>query len=920
MEFKFDANQDFQIEAINAIANLFEGQPNYTLNLQFGLGLPAVANQLDLSEADLLTNLRIIQTDHGINPDDTLQCIEETITTMQGQQAIRFPNFSVEMETGTGKTYVYLRTALELCQRYGFRKFIIVVPSVAVREGVIKTLQITQKHFQALYNNIPYRFYGYASENLSQVHQFALSDSVEFMVMTLAAFNKADQNVIHQTTDRLQGETPIHLIQAARPILILDEPQNMESEKSIAALSTLHPLLVLRYSATHRVPYNIVYRLTPADAYRLRLVKRIEVSSVRKEGDTLQPYIRVESTMAKKRTLTARLTIHQLQKSGKISQKVVTVKPGDSLAIKSGGRTIYEPYTIDEINDGLGFVRFGNNIELQVGHEIGSEKEAIFEGQIYTTIEEHFRKQAILKEAGIKVLSLFFIDRVDNYTPPVGEGAIQQIFNQAFNTLKQRYPDWKDHDPAKVQAAYFAQKRTKGQLVFKDTTSGRTKEDRATFRLIMQDKEQLLSFEEPVAFIFSHSALREGWDNPNVFQICTLNQTLSEVRKRQEVGRGVRLAVNQTGERVLDERVNVLTVVANESYDQFVRQLQSEIAEEYRREIEARYGKSIEALTTAERQKIEAEYGADILPPRPANARERTFPKLQKQYTLKPEFQALWDKIKHKTRYNVTVDTTKLIDEVVADLGRTAIAPPRVAVTKAKVDLNTEGAFQAWQMSAAKTLVSLAGRHPLPNLVDVMTNLMEQTTPPMRLTRRTLLEVVRRAPNPQAAIDNPNDFAQVAVALIKQKLSDQLIAGIQYEKINDWYHMERFEDELKSWKEYVVPATLSLYDGIICDSQIEQAFVENLENRQDVKFYIKLPDWFKVPTPIGYYNPDWAIVMEDPENPAGELLYLVRETKGSMHKDDLRGTEGKKIQCGIAHFEGALGVDYKVIQSTEQLP
>lgn len=366
MQLKFDANQDFQLEAIEAVADLFDGQPRHTLDLQFGLGIPAVPNRLDLDEAALLANLHTVQQRQGINPDPALKLLEEPIRTATGRERVRFPNFSVEMETGTGKTYVYLRTALELYQRYGFRKFIIVAPSVAIREGVLKTLEVTRKHFQSLYDNIPYRFYAYDSDNLSQVRQFALSDSVELMVMTLAAFNKADQNVIHQTTDRLQGETPVHLIQAARPILILDEPQNMESEKSIAALAALQPLFALRYSATHRVPYNIVYRLTPFDAYRLRLVKRIEVNSVRQEGDINQPYIRLVSTTSQKNTLSARLVIHKLFKTGQIREATVTVRPGDSLEEKSGGRPIYAPYTIDEIDTLPSRVRFGNNQELFV--------------------------------------------------------------------------------------------------------------------------------------------------------------------------------------------------------------------------------------------------------------------------------------------------------------------------------------------------------------------------------------------------------------------------------------------------------------------------------------------------------------------------------------------------------------------------
>ena len=778
VEFIFDANQDFQLQAIEAVTSLFAGQPRIETDLHFTLGhssFAAVANRLDLSEAKLLDNLHSIQQQNGIAPDAELICVEELVETATGHKDVRFYNFSVEMETGTGKTYVYLRTALELHRRYGLRKYIVVVPSVAIREGVLKTLQITEKHFRELYDNAPYRYYAYDSANLSQVRQFALSDGVEIMVMTIAAFNKAS-NIIRQTTDRLQGETPVHLIQAARPVLILDEPQNMESEKSIAALAVLDPLLALRYSATHRNPYNVVYRLTPYEAYRQGLVKRVEVASVIKEDDTTQPYLRLSSIEAKKRTLTARLAVHKLMKGGSVKERVITVRPGDSLQEKTG-RAEYAGFEVDEINLSGQYVRFANDVEITTGQELGADKEAIFEAQIRYTVEEHLRKQARLQDTGLKVLSLFFIDRVDNYAGE--DGLIRRLFVRAFDEVKQGHPDWRDRSAADVQAAYFAQRRTRsGQVILEDSKTGEAERDREAYNLIMKDKERLLSFGEPVAFIFSHSALREGWDNPNVFQICTLNQTASEMKKRQEVGRGVRLAVDQVGERVRDERVNVLTVVANESYERFVAQLQSEIAFEYREEIEARYGKPIGDLDDEERGRIEEEYGQGILPPRPANARQRGAARLRQEYTLKPELQQLWERIKRQTRYAVKIDSERLIRDVAAELCREEIRPPRVAITKARVDVGDENIFEALQMSAARSVMSLAGRYPLPNLVEIMANLMQHTTPPMRVTRRTLLEIVRRAPNQQAVLDNPNEFAAVAVRIIKEKLADQLVEGV----------------------------------------------------------------------------------------------------------------------------------------------
>ena len=959
MHFKFDAHQEYQLHAVEAIVNLFRGQTpvsaGFTLQSGPSSMLAAVPNRLDLDEESLLQNLQEVQARAGIQPDMELKFLEETVQTPGGDELVRYANFSVEMETGTGKTYVYLRTVHELFKCYGWRKFIVVVPSVAVREGVLKTLQVTEEHLRALYNNPVYRYYTYDSANISQVRQFALSDAIEVMVMTIDSFNKA-ANVIRQMTDRLQGETPIHLVQAARPILILDEPQNMESEKSIAALAALHPLLALRYSATHRNPYNIVYRLTPADAYRQGLVKKIEVDSVVKEDDANQPYLCLQSIDTKKKTVTARLRVHKLQKSGVVKEASVTVKPGDSLVAKTS-RDDYAGWEIDEINPGGQFVRFANNVELAVGCEIGADKLDIFATQIRHTIEEHFRKQARLRERGIKVLSLFFIDRVNNYAgtpdpanPADTAGCIRRLFNDAFNELKPQYPEWRDVDPADVQAAYFAAKRRRsGELELLDSKTGESADDVAAYDLIMRDKEALLSFPSPdddeetrrkkqVAFIFSHSALREGWDNPNVCQICTLNQTVSVTKKRQEVGRGVRLCVDQAGDRIHEESVNVLTVVANESYRSYVETYQSEIAEEFRTEIEARYGKPIADLSPEERRKIEEEYGEGILPP-PPREKGRSRAHLLKARVLSNEFKELWERIKHRTRYTVRIDTEALLAGAVPAIDKADVKPPRVTITKATVKVDDEGIFDALQMSAAKTAVDLAGRFPLPNLVDMMANLMEQTTPPVRLTRRTLLEVFRRCKSRTLAVKNPHEWAAAAVRVLKEKLADHLVNGIQYEKDGTWYDMSQIldEEEIDLFAKHIVEPDAdngkAIYDLIPCDSGVEVQFVRDLEARADVKLYVKLPSWFRVATPVGEYQPDWAIVMEAPEADGKPVLYLVSETKSAGDTDDvrldhLRPSERRKILCGAAHFgskqlkkKGALeGVDYKVVAIASKLP
>src|SRR6266581_564672 len=901
MEFRFDAKQEFQTKAVESIARIFDGQGRIESTIRYApkAGFLGSPNHLDLTEDDLLRNLQLVQQSNGLEISPNLQFIEKEVETADGKKQSRFPNFSVEMETGTGKTYVYIRTAFELNKRYGFRRFIIVVPSVAVKEGVLKSFEITEKHFRELYGNVPCKFYSYDSSNLTQVRQFASSSNIEFMVMTLDSFNKAltddgKGNVIRRPTDRLQGATPIHLVQASKPVLFLDEPQNMESENSVAALAALDPLLALRYSATHRNPYNLVYRLTPADAFRQGLVKKIEVASVIKEDDVNQVFIQLEGVESKKNKVTASLLVNKLMKPGIVKPKSVTVRLNDNLLDKTN-LPEYESFTVEEINPGSQTITFGNGIQLQVGEARGADKEAVFEAQVRYTIEEHFRKQRRLKPVGLKVLSLFFIDRVDNY---LDNGLIHRLFTRSFDELRERYPEWKTLDSEEVQASYFAfTKKRGGEKIYEDSVSGETEKDKETYDLIMKDKERLLSFDSKVSFVFSHSALREGWDNPNVFQICTLNQTASEIKKRQEIGRGARLAVDQSGERIHNPQVNLLTVVANQSYVQYVSQLQNEMV---------------------------AEYGeGEELPPKPANARTRKTVSLRKEFVLKDEFKELWNRIRDKTRYSVTIDTIKLVKETVQEVDRIPIKPPRIVVAKAALKIDSEGAFKAMEVSNSKTFVDLAGRFPLPNLADIMTHLLENTTPPVRLSRRTLVEIFLRTENKEAAMDNPFEFASVVVQVLKEKLADHLVNGIQYEKINAWYEMTQLVETFEAWEDYAVPTQRSVYDNIECDSDVERRFIEGLEKNEQVRMYIKLPSWFKVRTPVGEYNPDWAIIWEQRDEHGHQtskpLLYLVRETKNTTKISELRPDERRKIVCGRKHFKDALGTDYDVVTSTTDM-
>jgi len=871
MQFKFDANQDYQLRAIEAVTRLFEGCRFVSSAFDFKWGeLLAVPNRLEISEEFLLDNLKKVQQANGIPIDSELKYIEGEIQTANGLQTVRFPNFSVEMETGTGKTYVYLRTLLELNKQYGLLKFIIVVPSVAIREGVLKTLKVTEQHFRELYHNQPYRYYEYQSENLSQVRQFSLSNQIEIMVMTIDSFNKAS-NVINQATDRLQGETPIYLIQATRPVLILDEPQNMESETARAALARLNPLFALRYSATHRNPYNLVYRLTPAQAYREGLVKRIEVASVIEENNYNHVFVRLEEISVQRSQIRAKVRVFKRKKNGTVKEETVTVKPGDNLKDKTG-RQEYETFVVEEINPGNNTIVFSNGVELKKGEAQGDNREAVFRAQISYTIEQHFHLQRRLRDQKIKVLSLFFIDRVDNYLSP--DGVIRRLFVEEFNRLKSKYKEWEDVDPEAVQGSYFSRYKNEKHI----------ERDKEAFELIMRDKERLLSFDEPTCFIFSHSALREGWDNPNVFIICTLNQTASNIKKRQEIGRGVRLAVNQEGERIRDEEVNILTVVANESYKDYVSKLQTEYLEEY---------------------------GPGDVPPPPPDARKKGIARLRKEYMLTPEFRELWERIKYKTRYSVKVDTERLIEDCVKELDEAVIRSPQIVIQKAQVDMIDNTNIQALYIGGS-AVEDLSGRYPLPNIVEWI---QDET----KLTRSTVLEILRRTKQKEAVFKNPHEFAATAIRIIKDKLADHLVNGIQYTRINDYYLMELFQD-IEKHQQYLIPAERSLYDHVIYESDVERRFAEGLEKRKDVKLYVKLPSWFKVPTPVGDYNPDWAIVVEE-TNQFGEVvdkLYLVRETKGTSNLNELPPQERRKVKCGEKHFE-ALGVNYKVVASIDEL-
>ncbi|GBE55115.1 MAG TPA: DEAD/DEAH box helicase [Euryarchaeota archaeon] len=852
MKFKFDSNLDFQLEAINAIIDIFKGQRKNSKSLPFIAENGVIPNELNIGEKKIFENLKEVQTQNNIKTNEKLEGMD----------------FTIEMETGTGKTYVYLRTILMLNRKYGFQKFIIIVPSVAIREGVLKSLQITKQHFKQLYDNVSYNFYEYDSSKLSRIRQFSRNNNVEIMVMTINSFNK-DTNIMNLNIDQLSGQKPIDLVSLTKPILILDEPQNMETEKAQEAMKKLNPLMKLRYSATHKSIFNLVYRLSPIDAYNKNLVKKIEVLSVVKDEDFNAALIRCLDIIADAKGIKAKLQVFKKQKTG---QKLasITVRGGDDLYEKTKSED-YKDIKITKIDARYGLVEFSNGATVNKGQELGGDRQELMRTQIQQTIEEHFRKQARLKEENIKVLSLFFIDRVANYTEE--DGFIRKTFIEEFNKIKKKFPNYKNLDVNTVHNGYFSNYKSESGM----------ERDKEAFDLIMKDKERLLSFDEPTSFIFSHSALREGWDNPNVFNICTLNETVSEMKKRQEIGRGVRLPVNQDGDRINGLDFNILTVVANESYAGYVSKLQQEYVDEY---------------------------GIMVAPPKPANARNRRALKLKKDFKLTPEFKELWKKISKKTKYAVNVDTKTLVDECVKQINEISIDKIRIKIEKVSLSLNEKGIQTEFVGDESEELDK---EYPIPNLIE---HISQETN----LTRNTVYEILSKIKNMYFIFKNPKEFIQSITLIIKEKLKDFLINGVKYLELQDVWKMELFEDNLESYKEYVINVNKSIYDGVVWDSEGEKTFAEKLEGDNRVKLFIKLPRWFVVNTPIGKYNPDWAVVLEerDVSGKARKKLYLVRETKFVDDMGNIRPSEKQKIKCAEEHFK-TINVDYKPIKAYEEL-
>ncbi|MGA7742435.1 MAG: DEAD/DEAH box helicase family protein [Polyangia bacterium] len=894
MKIQFDASQNFQRHAIDAVLDLLEGQPLASTSVELGrenivgttLAHLGYGNALALGRDQLLANVQAIQRRNNLPVGDTLAV---TPSGRDDDPRGGIPHFSVEMETGTGKTYVYLRTIFELHRRYGFSKFVIAVPSVAIREGVKTAIDLTRDHFSAIYDNLPVDTWVYDGEQTHRIRQFAQNNRLQIMIINVDAFNKA-QNVMFKAMDKLSDRRPIDFLRATFPIVIVDEPQNFEAENRQNAIKELYPLCTLRYSATHRNPYNLVYRLGPATAFNLRLVKRIEVDSVTEEGDQNRPFIAVEKVDVKP-SLHAKLKIDVQGKDGP-KRKVVTIKKkGIDLFDLSGKREQYRNYVVTEIDAGAGFVAFGNGVRLPVGESQGDRRDDVMRVQIRETVRAHFEREQALAKAlptgvRMKVLSLFFIDRVANYADE--DGKLRRWFVEEYTALARepRFQALASHPLEQVHRGYFAKDRSG----FKESREGRdTAADDEAYELIMKDKERLLDPDEPLRFIFSHSALREGWDNPNVFQICTLNESRSELKKRQEIGRGLRLPVMSTGERCQNERLNVLTVVANESYREFAAGLQSEILEE-----------TGDRLPTGA---IE-------------NKRDRRKLGLRADWREKNSaFVALWERIKHKTRYSVRYETARLIEAACLRMREMPkIAPPKIVVQMASLEIRDDGIDET---VFALRDQAVSGRDRVPDLLGYLQRATE-------VTRKTLARILIDSGRIDEALVNPQEFLDQAARCINAAKNELILDGIQYHKMEEtdaFWEMERFEfkdgheETPETYVTRLVYTDKSVYDAVEVESNVEREFAEALQGRRDIKFFLKLPRWFQISTPLGHYTPDWAIVLDRDEK---ERVYFVRETKGSTEEGELRGDELGKIHCGKRHFD-VLGVDFAVVTSADEV-
>lgn len=1006
-------HQKFQADAAKAVVDVFAGQPyltpgymmdkgiGYQLSLTGDVGFTGWSNQKivpELNDQLILENLQKIQRKNQITPSDKLE------GRVDGY------NLTIEMETGVGKTYTYIKTMYELNRAYGWSKFIIVVPSIAIREGVFKSFEMTQEHFAEEYGK-KVRFFIYNSAQLTEIDRFASDNSINVMIINSQAFNAKGKNArrIYMKLDEFRSRRPIDIIAKTNPILIIDEPQSVEGKQTKENLKKFNPMLTLRYSATHKSDstYNMVYRLDAMDAYNKRLVKKIAVKGITETGSTAtDSYLYLESINLSKGNPTATLQFEMKTPGGQPKKKSRIVKEGDNLYDYSNGLEEYKNgFVVSHIDGRDDSIEFINGIRIYAGDVMGSvDEDQIRRIQIRETILSHLQRERRLFHKGIKVLSLFFIDEVANYREYDGagepvNGKYATMFEEEYEDILSKWQHNLGEDdyikylkaiPAeKTHAGYFSVDK-KGMMI--DSKVGKketTSDDVSAYELIMKNKELLLDRDpkrSPVRFIFSHSALREGWDNPNVFQICTLKQSSSDVRKRQEVGRGLRLCVNQNGER-MDinalgndiHNVNVLTVIASESYDSFAKGLQTELAEDVADrpkkvsrtlfvdrvvkddkgnefvitaeiasaicfdmikndyinktgELTDKYyeDKANGSIKIADEAKefapaviniIDSVYYSKAM--QPENARSNNVElQVDDDKLNSKEFKALWSRINAKSVYVVDFDTDELVRKSISSLD----AKLRVAKIYLRVETGSMDAIKSKEdlVSGTSFMKKESGSYDISVAVnsnvkyDLIGKLVDETG----LTRKAIIAILQGI-QPRVFNqfkDNPEEFITKAAGLINNQKATAIIEHITYDVLDEKYGTDIFTDPTIKGKLGVnaMKAKKHLYDHIVYNSTNERDFATDLDTNTDVAVYVKLPDSFYISTPVGHYNPDWAIAFYEG---SVKHIYFVAETKGSLDSMQLRLIEESKIHCAREHFKAISGenIVYDVVDSYKSL-
>ena len=1007
-------HQKFQSDAAKAVVDVFAGQPYLTPTYMMDRGSGYI--QQSLTDEEDYTGW----SNHRIIPELNDQLILEHLQKIQRTNQIAPSNklegrssgfnLTIEMETGVGKTYTYIKTMYELNRAYGWSKFIIVVPSIAIREGVYKSFEMTQEHFAEEYGK-KIRFFIYNSTQLTEIDRFASDSSINVMIINSQAFNAKgkDARRIYMKLDEFRSRRPIDIIAKTNPILIIDEPQSVEGKQTKENLKQFNPMITLRYSATHKSDsiYNMVYRLDAMEAYNKRLVKKIAVKGITETGSTAtNSYLYLESINLSKGNPTATLQFEVKMASGAPKKKSRIVTEGDNLYDYSNGLEEYKNgFVVSRIDGRDDSVEFINGIKIYAGDVVGAvDEDQLRRIQIRETILSHLQRERQLFYKGIKVLSLFFIDEVANYReydaanqPVNGKYAVmfEEEYEDILNNMQlslgeDDYIKYLQSIPAsKTHAGYFSVdgkgKMINSKVGRKETTS----DDVSAYELIMKNKELLLDRDpkkSPVRFIFSHSALREGWDNPNVFQICTLKQSSSDVRKRQEVGRGLRLCVNQNGER-MDvnalgndvHNVNVLTVIASESYDSFAKGLQTEMAEavadrpkavtrdlfvdklvkddqgneflitsdvasaihydlivngyinklgeltdkyyEDKANGEIKIAEEAKDIASGVIEIIDSIYDSKAM--KPENARSNNVElQVDDEKLNSKEFKALWSKINAKSVYVVDFDTDELIRKSIASLD----SKLRVAKIYFKVETGAMDSINSKEdlIAGASFVKEESGSYGVSVAAnsnvkyDLIGKLVDETG----LTRKAIIAILQGI---QPYVfnqfkDNPEEFITKAAQLINDQKATAIIEHITYDVLDEQYGTDIFTDPTIKGKLGVnaMKAKKHLYDHIVYDSSNERDFATDLDTNTDVAVYVKLPDGFYISTPVGHYNPDWAIAFYEG---SVKHIYFVAETKGSMNSMQLRLIEESKIHCAREHFQAISNgnVVYDVVDSYTSL-